>query len=219
MNFGELKTAVSYYLDDLQFGYFTTTQVSLWLNQAQKELQKRLIKAGQNYYLKCVTTPLVVNQQDYVLPQDFKKEHRLDIIITGTMPNIEVQPLQPITTNQQDLILTQPGMPKFYTFRRNRLIIYPVSDTVMTLRLFYSYAVTDMVADTDTPDAPQDYHEFLALLAAEEGFIKDGRASELLQKKLAEYQAQIDRDAQERNQDMSRMIVETGNDVAAGFYW
>ena len=219
MNFGQLKNSVAYYLDDLQLGYFTTDQVSLWLNQAQKELQKRLIKAGQNYYLRCVSTPMVINQIDYMLPADFKKEHRLDIVISGTAPRLQVQPILPITTNQQDLIQTEPGLPKFYTFRRNRLIMYPAPDQAYTLRLFYSYACVDLVNDTDVPDAPQDYHQFLALLAAEEGFVKDGRVSDLLEKKIRDYQTQLDTDAQERNQDMGRMVVETGNDTAAGFYW
>ena len=150
---------------------------------------------------------------------DFKKEHRLDIVITGTAPRLQVQPIQPITTNQQYLILTEPGLPKFYTFRRNRLIMYPAPDQSYQLRLFYSYACVDMVNDTDVPDAPQDYHQFLALLAAEEGFIKDGRVSDLLERKIKDYQTQLDQDAQERAQDMGRMVVETGNDTAAGFCW
>lgn len=219
MTFLQLQQLVSYYLDDLNFGYFTQTQVKLWLNLAQKEVQKRLIKAGQNYYLRCSQTTLVVNQQEYELPTDFKKEHRLELIISGTAPNESKQILLPITLNQQDLIQQGPGESRFYTFKRNRLVIYPAPLTAYVMKLYYSYAVADMVNDSDTPDVPEQYHELIALIAAEDGFIKDGRASDLLNKRMSDFQKQMDSDAQERNQDMPRTVVETGNDSYSGYVW
>src|SRR5882724_8386671 len=98
MQFSDLQNLVAYTLDDLQFGYFTSTQVKVWLNNAQRETQKRLMKAGNNRYTIPVQTTLVVNQNDYVLPADFKKLHKLEIIISGTAPNESTYPIQPITT-------------------------------------------------------------------------------------------------------------------------
>lgn len=219
MNFGQLKSLVSYYLDDLNFGYFTETQVGLWINLAQKEVQKRLIKMGQNYYLKCAQTQLVVNQQEYELPTDFKKEHRLEVILSGTPPNENKQPIVPMTLNQQDLVQQGPGEPRFYTFKRNRLVIYPAPTTAYTMKIYYSYAVSDMVNASDEPDVPEQYHELIALIAAEDGFIKDGRASDLLNKRMKDFEKAMDQDAQERNQDMPRTVVETGTDNYSGFYW
>lgn len=219
MTFSDLQNLVAYNLDDLNFGYFTTTQVKVWLNNAQREVQKRLVKAGQNYYTKCVQTSLVVGQNEYVLPSDFKKEHRLEVVISGSFPNESINPILPITRNQTDLISNGTGVPQFYYFRKNRVVIWPSPDSTYTMRLEYTYLVTDMVNDTDVPDVPDSYHELIALLAAQDGFIKDGRASELLVKKIADYQRDFDTDAQERNQDMSRSIRETGSDNASGFYF
>src|ERR1044072_4285102 len=101
MNFLQLQSLVSYWLDDLNFGYFTQAQVKVWLNNAQRDTQKRLIKAGQNYYVKYCSTPLVINQRDYVLPSDFKKLHRLEVVVSGSDPNESVTPLREITINQQ----------------------------------------------------------------------------------------------------------------------
>lgn len=219
MTFRQLKDLVAYWLDDLQFGYFSETQVAVWLNNAQTELQKKLLQAGQNYYTKCVQTTLVVNQRDYSLPQDFKKLHRLEVVVSGTSPNESLTMLVPITLNQQDLVIQGASTPAAYTILRNKLTVRPAPDTALTMRMTYSYQVEDMALDTDIPDAPEAYHEMIALMAAQDGFIKDGRASELLVKKLSEYQKQLDQDAQERNVDMPRSIVETGDDSTAGFYW
>jgi hypothetical protein len=215
----DLRSLVLTWLDDVNAGYFTTSNVNVWLNNAQRETQKRLVRAGQNYYTKTVQTTLVVNQRDYVLPGDIKKIHRVDVVISGSSPNESVQALTPITWNQQDMIAFGSSTPRCYAIKRNRISLFPAPDSAITLRLTYTYLVTDMTIDTDSPDVPSDYHELIALLAAQDGFLKDGRASELLVKKIAEYEKDMDSDANERRQDMSREIRDTGESNTSGFYF
>lgn len=210
MTFLELQNLCAYWLDDLQFGYFTTTQVKTWLNNSHKEVQKRLIKAGQNYYDKKVKTSLVIGQRDYVLPADFKKVNRLEVVTGGTSPNETYYPLVPITLNQQDLIANMSGQPQAYWFKRNRITIVPAPQADQVLRMDYTYLVSDMNLDSDVPDCPEAYHELIALLATQDGFIKDGRSPELLVKKISEYEKDMDSDANERNQDVVRHVVQTG---------
>lgn len=219
MTRGELKTLVSTWLDDLQFGYFTESQIEVWLNNAQREVQKLLVKAGNARYNRWVQTSLVVNQTDYVLPQDFKKVQNLEVVVSGTVPNESTSPILPITTNQKYLVASQSGTPRFYRFRKNRLVLTPAPDTALTMRLEYTYLVTDMTLDTDIPDVPDEYQELIALLACADGFIKDGRVNDLLNAKILIYRKDLDTDAQERNQDQPRGIVETGNNADSGFYW
>jgi hypothetical protein len=219
MNRLGLKTLVAGWLDDLNYGYFTESQVETWLNNAQREVQKRLIKTGQNFYTKYVQTTLVVNQSDYVLPSNFKNLNRLELVMSGTPPNESKVPLGPITTGQQDLVSSGTGTPRFYRYRRNRLILTPTPDTPLVLRMEYTYLVSDMTLDTDTPDVPDSYDELIALLAAQDGFIKDDRAAPLLVKKIDEYQKQLDSDANERSKDGPRQVVETGNNNDSGFFW
>lgn len=217
MNFGEMQNMTAYWLDDLQFGYFTSTQVKLWLNNAQKRVQKRLLKAGELYYKVDVQTTLVVGQRIYELPSDFKKLHSLELVISGTYPNESTQPLGPITENQK-YGLPGTGTPVAYTISGTQLFIRPAPDTARVMRLAYSPEVADMVNDSDVADVPESYHELLPLLAAEDGFIKDGRASDLLEKKLKEFGTETSADAQERNQDQPRSIIENGSDMG-GFIW
>jgi hypothetical protein len=160
----------------------------------------------------------VVNQTDYVLPQDFKKVQNLELVISGSVPNESTSPIVSITTNQKYLVTAGTGTPQFYRFRKNRLVVTPAPDTALTMRLEYTYLVADMTLDTDIPDVPDEYQEFMALLACEDGFIKDGRVNELLLKKIAVFRSDLDMDAQERNQDGPRGIVETGNS-SDSFYW
>lgn len=218
MTFLDIQNSVAYYLDDLNFGYFTPTQVKLWINNAQKEVQKRLLIAANSRYNKCVQTTLIVKQSDYVLPSDFKKLMSLAAIISGTPPNETISPVVPITTNQQFIAGTGIGTPTYYHFKRDRIVISPAPSSALTMRMEYAYMVTDMVLDTDIPDAPGDYHELIALLAAEDGFIKDGRVSALLEKKIKEYQDHLDADAQERNQDVPRGIVDIGTEYGGYIY-
>lgn len=219
MTRAEIRNLVLYWLDDLNAGYFTEPQVNVWINNAQKECQKRLIKAGQNYYVECVQTTLVVNQRSYALPEDIKKINRLEIIVSGVTPNESVTPIIPITLMQQDMLPTGNGTPSCYFLSKNKLTLLPAPDTALVMRLDYSYLVADMTADSDIPDVPESYHEYIALLAAQDGFLKDGRANELLLKKIAEYEKDFDIDAQERNQDLPRGIISTGNDSGAEYYW
>lgn len=218
MTRGDIRALVLSWLDDLNAGYFTPDQVNIWINNAQKECQKRLIKAGQNYYTRCVQTTLIVSQRNYAYPSDFKKINRLEIVTSGTNPNETALPIIPITVMQQDMVQTGTSTPSVYIISKNTFSILPAPDSPLTMRMIYTYEVADMTSDIDIPDVPPAYHELIALLAAQDGFLKDGRASELLIKKIKEYEDDFDADAQERNQDLPRSIVSTGDDNIS-FYW
>lgn len=220
MNFLELQQQVSFWLDDLQFGYFTPEQVKRWLNNAQTEVQKLLLQAGENYYIDCVQTNLVINQQTYVLPIDFMKLHRLCIVVSGTAPNEAIQPLAPVTLNQQDLLPTTTGQPQFYCIVRNRLTLFQTPDTPYVLRLYYSPKVTDMILDTDVPNVPEHYQEFIAVLATIDGLLKDQRDPAPMLSKREYYEKMLKQDADERNQDVPRSIVQLGQGYDYGaFFW
>lgn len=220
MTFLELQNLCASYLDDLQFGYFTQAQLKVWLNGAQQEVQKRLIKCGENYYTKCAITTLVVNQSRYVLPEDFKKLNRLEIITTGVYPNESVLSLTPMTINQRDLIIQGTGQPLYYYLDKNVIQLFPCPDTALVMRMIYTYQVTDMTLDSDTPDVPNTYHRMLALLAVEDGFLKDGRIPDLIVKKIKEYDDTMATDSTERQQDTVREVVATGDNFGGGdFYY
>lgn len=195
-------------------GYFTNTQVNVFINNAQKEVQKQLLQAGETYYLKTVETVTVDGQQDYVLPTDFLKLHRLEYVLSGSTPTTEdVSMLQRVTLNQSDIVSTKEGSPIAYALKQDRFSLYPIPDTAnKTLRLYYSYLVVDMANNSDEPDIPEEFHEYIAILAAEMCFIKDDRQSVQLQAKKQHYLDQFKQAAEDRTQDSSRTVLVTSDD-------
>jgi hypothetical protein len=215
MNLSDLQQLTLSWLDDPNATYFTLPQVNRWLNNAQKEVQKHLVQAGQMFYLKPVQTNTIYGQADYVLPIGFLKLHRLEIVISGAPPFESTVPLSYVTLNQQDLVPPQIGQPQFYHIKRNRLTLFPAPDSILPLRLYYSYQVTDLVNQTDVPDCPDHYQEFIAVLATIDGLLKDQRDPTPMLGKRAYYENLLKQDAQERHQDAPRSIVQTGE--GAGF--
>ena len=205
----DIRNLALYWLDDIDGGYFTPTQMNVFINNAQREVQKQLIQAGQNYYLKRSETLTVVGQADYILPSDFLKSHRLEWIDSGTGTNESRVQIYPITVNQQNYTTPALGIPAHYSILQDRFTLYPTPESAKTIRLFYSYRVTDMSADSDTPDVPSDYHEYIAILAAMDGFVKDDRAPSNLITKMAGYKTLMTQMADDRRQDRSRRVLIT----------
>lgn len=217
MTFLELQNLTAYWLDDLAFGYFTQTQVKAFLNNAQKELQKLLLMAGVNYYVKPVQTTLVASQTDYVLPSDFVWLHRLEVILSGSGTSEDAAPIVPITLNQKDQIAPGTGTPCVYYLKKNRIVLLPAPNAAKTLRLYYSPIATDMSADGDEPDAPEFYHEYLAVLGARDGLLKDRRDISNLQVKLKELEEHLKQIAQQRQVDASRHVLSTDHGFGSMF--
>lgn len=209
MTFVQLQTLVSSWLDDSSNGYFTLTEVKRWLNNAQREAQKMVGQAFEGHYRKVVQTTMVQYQREYQLPSDFRKLSRLEVILTGSSFQTEsVQRLVKITENQQDNF-ERTGTPLAYYFKGDQIVLVPAPDDDKTLRLTYMYRVTDMSNDADTPDIPEDYHEYLAVLATLDGLYKDGRETGPMMQKKEYFEKLFKQDAEERNVDESRTVVQT----------
>lgn len=209
MTRADLKTLMRGWLDDSSGGYFNDTNCNAWLNLAQRRVQMDLLQAGQNFYEISVETPLISGQADYLFPTDFITLNRLEIVLSGTGVNEDRQPLKPITTNQQDMVPISYGTPTNYFIKRDRFTISPTPQQAYTMRLYYSYRVADMGSDSDSPDIPEHFVEYVAVVAAFDGFIKDDRAPENLLAKKAKYEEILKKMAAERTQDVSRQIVIT----------
>ncbi len=209
MNLTNLQTLVSQWVDDPLNGYFTLPTLTFFLNNAQKEVQKLLIQAGESYYTKKVTTNTVQNQQDYILPDDLLKVTRLEVVASGTGPTADLRLLQKITMNQQGLIGSGVGLPTCYFWQKSRLSLLPVPDNVYVMNLYYDYLLTDMVSGSDIPDVPEDFQEYIAVLAAMDCFIKDDRANQNIAMKKEYYEKLLKQMSEERDISGPRMVVMT----------
>lgn len=210
MTFLEIQDLALSWLDDPSAGYFTRPQIRTWVNNAHREVQKLLLNSSEDYYTKCARTSTVAGQSQYQLPPDFVKLQRLSFIYDGSGDNARYQRIFPITRNEQDLVnINQTGDPQSFFFNKDTLTLVPTPNRGVVLHLDYTYRVSDMTADGDEPDVPEDYHEFLAILCARDGFLKDGRDFGPIERKLAYFEEMLKQNAEQRNQDSPRYVVAT----------
>lgn len=205
----QMQTYCSDLLDDPNNGYFTLANLTLRLNLALRELQKRLISANEQWYMTCATTSTVIDQAAYALPADFLQVIRLDYITQGSGTTASTQKLWPITPNQVDMITDTSGDPQFYVLQKDQFVLYPTPTAVKTLHLYYSYSVADMVSGSDSPDAPEQFHEYIPVLAARDCYIKDGRPIQPIEQKLVEYEKLLKEIAVQREASVARMVIKT----------
>ena len=198
-------------LDDPSSGYFTQPVLNIRLNIALRELQKRLISANNEYYTTCVYTDTVANQALYALPIDFMQIIRLHYVTQGTGATAQTQKIYNMTPNQRDLLADQTGAPGFYYFQQNNLVLAPCPDSIYEMHLEYSYYVADMVNPTDVPDAPQQFHPYIAYLTARDCLVKDNRSLVSIETQLKDYETLLKQIAVQREADSARMVVSTNS--------
>lgn len=213
-NRGQLRTLTLSWLDDPNGEYFTAAEVNVWLNNGQRELQKKLIDKGENFYVQRMLGTMVAGVDSYILPTDFKKSHKLEIITSGTSADETTQNRQvltPVTLVQLDAIsVSGQGKPLAVCFKRNAMIVRPIPDQAYEMYLHQSYQVADMSSDSDIPDCPHDYDEYIAVLATLDGFMKDQREpSDFVKDKLNRYEKMLEADTQRRDVSAPRMVVMT----------
>lgn len=207
MTFLQMQQLASDYLDDPSNGYFGLTLLKQRLNLAAQELQKRLLLSAKQFYVQCVSTSTVAQQQAYALPSDFMELVRLDYITSGTGANANYQKIIPMTPNQRDLISDIQGRPAYYWLQNNNIMLSPIPDAVYTLHLEYAYMIADMVNDSDVLDAPAQFHEYPVLLTVRDCMVKDMRPLGNVETKLKELEELLKQFAGERQVDTARMVV------------
>lgn len=208
----QMRTLTWDWLDDAAGAYFTQSTVNLRLNLAMWELQKRLISANKEYFLSCVKTDTVAGQQAYALPSDFVQIVRLEWYNTGTAATSLSTKIEAMTPNQRDLLVNVNGDPQYYSMSKNNIILWPIPNRVVEVHLEYNYQTAFMTLDSDIPDMPLQYHEYIPILATRDCLIKDGRPLAPIQSKLDQYELLLKEIAVQRQADGPRMVTQTSQD-------
>ena len=205
MNVGQIKAYVASLVDDLQFSYFTETELLRYINQAQQEVQKKLVLAGNNWYVKITTAAMVVNQKNYTLPSDFLKMNRVESVENPGV-NEDRYPLCSISLNQKDNFDQSADSCAWYLIKDD-IYLTPSPKTARILRYYYTYRIAEVTIDADIPDVPLEYHEYLANLVAQRCFLKDGRDPGFILTEIRQVEDNLTASAVERAQDHASMVV------------
>lgn len=204
------------WLDDPNAGYFTEANMNAWINNAQKHVQRQLIQSGELYYAQEVQTTLVASTNEYALPDDYLRHHKMEIIVSGTFPNQNRTTLTQVTPMQASNFGYGTGLPVAYYMKKDSFVLLKCPDQAYTLAMLYSYLVADMDDDADEPDVPLQYHEYIAVVASIDGFFKDQRDMTNLNEKVKYYETLMKQDAQNRAVDSPREVVVTDGGYG---YW
>jgi hypothetical protein len=142
---------------------------------------------------------------------------RLERVLSGSGSLINTQQIYPVTPNQKSSVGSVSGAPLSYYFEKNNIILNPTPDSAYEIHLHYSYNVVDLVSDSDVPDCPEQFHEYIAILATRDCLFQDQREIAPIQYKLDHYERLLKEIAVQRNADTTRMVTVT-DDYGWGNY-
>lgn len=218
MTKAQLRTFTLQLLDDPLGLYFDTTFMDPALNQAQEEVQKHLIMAGELYYVKQVQALTVQDQQDYIWPSDLLKVNRLELVTSGVSPNEILRELIPITLNQMNQYGQQSGQPANYVLKQDRFSLYPIpQDPNLTINLYYSYKIADLALDNQVPDIPEIYQKMIPAYAARMGKVKDDSDMTNILRLIEPFEKEMNELAQQRQYQTPRRVIENDDYFSTGF--
>lgn len=209
--------------DDPQGAYFTQPQVIRYINQAAQECQKKLIAAGNNWYLKRTpdsgpgSTFTVLNQDTYAPPTDLLDINRLEIVQNPGVNENRVA-LTSITLNQKDYFYGYTQWPVAFFFQKTDIVMVPTPQTAgLLIRYYYTYRIAEVTLVSETVDIPAEFHEYVCALAILKCFAKDGRDASLFKTIVDETEKRLERQAIMRAQDHCPMVISTGDGQNGGF--
>lgn len=210
-------------VDDLLQGYFTSTTWDIFLNQAAKECQKKLVNAGNNWYLTIdVSQTLINGTGTYSLPANTLEVNRIEIVQNPGI-NESWYTLQDITLNQQSMVKANnaiSGQPTAFYLQKNSIVMWPQPDASVsgrTIRLWHSPLIADVSSDAATVDIPAEFHEYVVLLATVKCFLKDGRDPQLILNQFKSTEDRLERSAIERARtEASKVVVVDDGDMWGG---
>lgn len=155
MNLAALRTEVlAHGFDPIAF----TARIDQYLNDAQFLVARRV-----DYYVDDATFAIntVAGTDTYLWPTDFARGRSL----FDDVRNLE---LQYVSIRAIDQSNGASGAPLYYAFIGSTVRLYPIPDGVYNLVLRYWKLPNTLVADSDTPTMPADWHRLLWYWAVKE---------------------------------------------------
>lgn len=221
----DVAAMISYVLsevDDPNGAYFTQTQLIRYINQAAQETQKKLIAAGNNWFLKVPTDGTyvtVANQAKYTPPTDLLQLNRLEIVQNPGVNENRVA-LTSITLNQKDFFYGYSSWPVAFYFQKNDIVLCPAPQTAgLTIRYYYTYRIAEVTLTTETVDIPAEFHEYICHQVILKCFAKDGRDPSFFMALTKQVEERLEKEAIQRAQDRASTIVLTSDAFQGyGFY-
>lgn len=136
-------------------------RVKGWLNDANSKVRRRLKLPDAELRGPLVT---VAGQPMYDVPAGTLR-------VLGVSYPVEAQRLEPLDLRALDVVeVGATGRPTGYVFTGTKLVFTPTPDAAYTLELDTISAAPKLVADSDVPALPEEYHDVLVTYAQSRGY-------------------------------------------------
>lgn len=192
---------------------FSTTTIKQYIDDAQNDVfnEYRLpfMQATQNYTLAAGTADITNGSG---LPTNFVQAIDLYITTSGlesVLPFKDISEVDRFNTDPADTTIHASNIPEFAYKYGESIFVYPAPAAAYTVTLRYYKSPTELTADADVPEIPQEFRELLVVGAAYRVFqtkdnydkaaILENKYMELLQKLVSRYsQTQVGQPTQMR---------------------
>lgn len=154
MKVSEIATRVKRQFGDEAGAQITDDDIIRWVNDAQREI------AINNQLLQVrATADIVANKRDYNIPQDILRMH--SVKYNGrTLSGLTIQEADELVSTHDDSTVMPSGEPTNFWVWANVITLYPTpsGNESAGLMLYYTRTPQEVVATTDTPELPVQYH-------------------------------------------------------------
>ena len=173
-----VRTNVRARLDEAAATFWTDAQLNTWINEGARDVGRRV-----EIFEKKGTIAVVANTQGYAAPSDVgSRIYRLEWLPTGQTSNYPLEYMdyasadsvwgsQQTVTTGYPLVWTMWGFPGSSNLT---ITLYPVPSVNGTLNVFYYRLPATAVADGDTVEVPEGWHDLVEMYAEWNALRKDG---------------------------------------------
>lgn len=175
-----LTTAIKFVrqlIDEPTAAFWSNTELTQWINEACKDIARRAETKQTTVLITGVLT-----QQDYTMPADTYRVHRVEFHPTEVPRTTLFYTLEYRGMMEMDQIWginkTWPASyPLYYTLWKNppalKMIVYPVPQTAGKFQIYYYQQVTEATGTSDDIDVLPGYEDLVYDYAAYRALRKD----------------------------------------------
>lgn len=129
---------------------FAASDVSFWVNEAQREIWDAL---PQNLQEGLAVSSTTSGENRISLPTDFQES-----LFWSNMSFNPPIPIQPLPLGVMDSLTTLSGVPRYRMEYADWVELYPIPDSAYSIQLRYRKRLSDMTALTSMPSVDTAWH-------------------------------------------------------------
>lgn len=175
MNRSDIRTHMRDLLDESTEGFWSNDDLNRYINLANRKVNSVVSLLHEEYFTVSSTFSTVSGTKSYSLPTDCRLVRRLEIYNSSDASDIiKVDELRfPRIEAGGEWPFSSSGQPQRYIVRATQFDLLPTPDAVYTMRIYYDARKSDLATDSDTPQAPSEFHDMLVYWACALAQIKN----------------------------------------------